>query len=87
MWLLGLVILLVLMIPLTAVVLDSEVGRAWARRMGAATDPEDEQRLQNLEDEVQYLSETVTSLQEETQFIRRLLEKPESTEAHPPGEG
>lgn len=87
MWLLGLVILLVLMIPLTAVVLDSEVGRAWARRMGAEADPEDAQRLQQLEDEVQYLSETVTSLQEETQFIRRLLEKPESTEAHPPGEG
>lgn len=87
MWLLGIVVLLVLLIPLTAVVLDSEVGRALARRLGAGVDVDGgEQRIQALEDEVKYLSETVQSLQEESHFIRNLLEKPESTESRPPGE-
>lgn len=86
MWLLGLVVLLVLMIPLTAVVLDSEVGHALARRLGSSERAAEEERLRALEDEVRYLSETVASLQEETQFIRRLLENPEPKETHPPGE-
>ena len=34
-WVLGVVVLLLMMIPLTAIVLDSEVGRALARRLGA----------------------------------------------------
>ena len=81
MWLLGIVVLLVLLIPLTAVILDSEVGRALARRLGSEGGAGgEEQRIRTLEDEVKYLSETVQSLQEETHFIRNLLEKPESTE-------
>ncbi len=76
---LSVVILLVLLIPLTAIVLDSDVGRALARRLGSETsDSSDEMRIQQLEQEVRYLSETVNSLQEETVFIRKLLEKPES---------
>lgn len=86
-WVLGVVVLLLMMIPLTAIVLDSEVGRALARRLGAGeSDAEGEARLRQLEGEVKYLSESVQSLQEETGFIRKLLEKPESGEALPPGE-
>jgi hypothetical protein len=86
-WVLGVVVLLLMMIPLTAIVLDSEVGRALARRLGSgATDAEGQARLQELEKEVQYLSETVQSLQEESRFVRQLLEKPKEQEALPPGE-
>ncbi len=86
-WVLGVVVLLLMMIPLTAIVLDSEVGRALARRLGAGgTDAEGEARLRSLEDEVKYLSETVQSLQDETTFIRQLLEKPRPQESLPPGE-
>ncbi len=86
-WVLGVVVLLLMMIPLTAIVLDSEVGRALARRLGAGqTADEGEARLKQLEGEVRYLSESVQSLQEESRFIRQLLEKPKEQEALPPGE-
>lgn len=79
-------VLLLMMIPLTAIVLDSEVGRALARRLGAGSEAENEARLKRLEKEVQYLSETVQSLQEESRFIRELLERPKEQGALPPGE-
>ncbi len=86
-WVLGVVVLLVLMIPLTAIVLDSEVGRALARRLGSGEgSAEGEARLRRLEEEVKYLSESVESLQDETGFIRKLLEKPKPQESLPPGE-
>jgi hypothetical protein len=86
-WVLGVVVLLVLMIPLTAIVLDSEVGRALARRLGSG-ESEDESagRVKRLEKEVQYLSESVQALQDETRFIRQLLEKPKQREQLPPGD-
>ncbi|KPK76284.1 MAG: hypothetical protein AMS25_17740 [Gemmatimonas sp. SM23_52] len=86
-WVLGVVVLLLMMIPLTAIVLDSEVGRALARRLGSGvTEAEGEARLKRVEEEVRYLSETVQSLQEETTFVRQLLEKPKPQESLPPGE-
>lgn len=86
-WVLGVVVLLLMMIPLTAIVLDSEVGRALARRLGAGEgDGAEQARLKQLEEEVRYLSETVQSLQDETTFIRKLLEKPKAAESLPPGE-
>lgn len=87
MWLLSIVIFLVLMIPLTAIILDSDLGRALARRLGSeAQDSSGGARLEELEQEVRYLSESVKSLQEETQFIRQLLEKPESQPSLPSGD-
>ena len=76
-----------MMIPLTAIVLDSEVGRALARRLGSGeSEAEGQARLNELEKEVQYLSEAVQSLQEESRFVRQLLEKPKEQESLPPGE-
>lgn len=87
MWVLGVVIIVVLMIPFTAIVLDSEVGRALARRLGSGAESgQAEERVKQLEKEVQYLSESVQSLQEETRFIRELLEKPRPQESLPSGE-
>lgn len=83
----GVVLALVLMIPLTAIVLDSDVGRALARRLGGGgAEGQGDGRVKALEKEVQYLSETVQSLQEETRFIRALLEEPKPQESLPPGE-
>ncbi len=65
MWVLGIVVTLLLLIPLLAILLDSDLGRALARRVepGPAAEPELSQRVEALEEEVDYLSESVRSLQ------------------------
>ena len=76
---LELILLVVLLIPIFAVLTDSPLGRALARRLEGrtATPPELEklaQRVDVLEGEVQDLETTVAGLKEENQFLQRLLE-------------
>jgi hypothetical protein len=89
-WALGFILVLIaLMIPLLAIVLDSPVARNFFR----GTDPRmlDEiiGRVQGLEDEVAQLGASVEELREETQFVQKLLEKPDKPESperlSPPG--
>ena len=86
-----LVILIALMIPLIAVILDSQIGRALAARIeGKHMQPTAELELTKkvnlLEGEVERLNSEVVRLDEETNFLHRLLEgKPEGG-ALPPGE-
>lgn len=69
------VIVLVLLIPLLAIIIDSQVGQALADRISGGRGSEDVRpRLEALEAEIRYLSETVESLQEETRFVRSLVE-------------
>lgn len=69
------VIVLVLLIPLLAIIIDSQVGQALADRISGGRGSEDVRpRLDALEAEIRYLSETVESLQEETRFVRSLVE-------------
>jgi len=71
------VVLVLLLIPILAIVLDSELGQALANRLssdeaalgGPLTD-----RVQELEAEVRYLSESLESLREESTFVRALIE-------------
>jgi hypothetical protein len=83
------VLLVALMIPLTAVILDSQVGRAIAARLekdreGGGALPG---RVAALEGEIDRLNQAVQQLEEESTFIHRLLEsKPESEGLLPPGE-
>lgn len=82
------VLLVALMIPLTAVVLDSQVGRALAARMEkdreGGTLPG---RITTLEGEVERLNQLVQRLDEESTFLHKLLESKRGTEARlPPGE-
>lgn len=65
MWVLGIVVTLLLMIPLLAILLDSDLGRALARRVEprAPAEPELGKRVEALEEEVEYLSESLRSLQ------------------------
>lgn len=81
------VVILALMIPLLAVVLDSHLGRALAeyiaRRGGPALDGNiPQQRLAALESEVERLSAEVLRLEEETEFLHKLL----ASEPRPKGD-
>lgn len=77
MW--SLFLILVLLIPLLAVILDSKLGQAVARRIeGGAPD---DARFRALEGEVDRLGAEVERLREEAEFLTRLLE--ERTEAEP----
>lgn len=77
-----LVIFVALMIPLTAVVLDSPVVRAWVERMhgGGADAPADvkelDKKVRVLEAELEAMARQLVQLQEEHQFLQRLLEDP-----------
>jgi hypothetical protein len=81
MWL---VFVLVLMIPLLAVILDSQLGRALARRVEEGG-PGSE-RLSALEAEVERLGRELQRLQEQTEFVDRLLEE-RRRDRLPGGEG
>jgi len=77
----ALVLLVVLMIPLLAIVIDSEFGRAFARRISrddSDADGELNDRISRLEGEVRYLTESLESVRDETGFLRSLLDE-EST--------
>ena len=76
---LGLLVLVALMIPIFAVLVDSPIGRALARRLEGpeATPPQLAdlaRKVEVLETEVDDLGRAVESLREENQFLQRLLE-------------
>ena len=87
---LWLVIVLALMIPLVAVILDSQLGRALAgrlehdRRVGG--DDPLVRKVAQLESEVERLNNEVNRLDEETAFLHRLLEGKPAAPELPPGE-
>jgi len=90
--LIGILVLLgiALLIPLTAVVLDSQVGRAIAARLEGDKDRAGtlQGRVTSLEGDVDRLNEVVRQLEEETGFLQRLLEeRPATEELLPPGDG
>lgn len=84
------ILIIALMIPLVAIVLDSHLGRALAdyvSRRGGEPLPSgaSSQRLQALESEVDRLGKEIMRLEEETQFLHRLLEaKPAKPHELPP---
>jgi len=82
------VLFVALMIPLVAVVLDSQVGRAIASRLERGRAPESlsERRIAALEGEVDRLSREVQRLDEESAFLHRLLEEKRAPDALPPGD-
>ena len=71
-----------LMIPLTAIVLDSPVIRAWVERMqgGKIEDGADLKELSKkvgvLESELETVNRQLAQIQEEHQYLQRLLEDP-----------
>jgi hypothetical protein len=83
------IVVLALMIPLVAVILDSQLGRALAGRLERGQ-PVDESllapRVQALEGEVERLNREVQQLQEQGEFLNRLLESKTTAGQLPPGE-
>ncbi|MBR9989967.1 MAG: hypothetical protein KFH98_09440 [Gemmatimonadetes bacterium] len=82
------VLLVALMIPLVAVILDSQVGRALAARLegGRGVDTLSDRRLAALEGEVDRLNRELQRLDEESEFIHKLLEEKRAPGALPPGD-
>jgi len=70
---------LVLLIPILAIVLDSQVGRALASRLERRNlgQPDDllQERLMYLEGEVERLSREVGRLDDQSEFLQKLLEE------------
>lgn len=85
------IIVLALLIPISAIFLDSELGRALASRIDGRSARLDEgvgTRLSALESEIERLSEDVKHLEEQGEFLQRLLETraEDDAEALPPGD-
>jgi len=85
-----LVIFVALMIPLTAVVLDSPVVRSFVdRRHGTGSDAPDHgikelaEKVGLLEAELEEVNRQVAQLQEEQQFLQRLIADPAGRQAAP----
>jgi len=90
--LIGVLLLLgiALLIPLTAVVLDSQVGRAIAGRLEGDRDQTGTLpgRVASLEADIDRLNQTVQRLEEESTFLQRLIEERPAPEGLlPPGDG
>jgi hypothetical protein len=84
MWLFVVVLIVALMIPIAAILLDSPLGRSIARRLEGGT-PADgravgvrelERRVEVLETDLEDLNRSITGMREELQFVQRLLEDP-----------
>ena len=80
MGIIALILLVALLIPIMGIVIDSPIGRALARRLeGPEQTPaalaDLARKVDLLEAEVDDLGRSVTQLQEENQFLQRLLEE------------
>ena len=84
---LQLIVVLILMIPILAIVLDSDVGKAIARRLERRNLKEGDggahERLVYLEGELERLVQEVGRLDEENQFFQKLLAERSDPDALP----
>jgi HAMP domain-containing protein len=88
---LQLILILVVLIPLLAIVLDSQVGKALAGRLErrGIEAPQDitAERIGLLEGEVERLASEIQRLDEQGEFVHKLLtERTEQGAALPPGD-
>lgn len=87
MWVLAVILLVALMIPIAAILVDSPLGRSVARRLegqGAGGDGDVRAltaRVETLEAEIEDLTRSVTGMHDELQFVQRLLEDPKKKQS------
>ncbi len=75
---------LIVLIPVLAIVIDSPLSEALARRIGNTDSGTNQSaRIDALEEEVQYLTRAVEGIREETAFVRALVEGDEGLPALP----
>jgi hypothetical protein len=85
----ALILLVALLIPIMGIVVDSPIGRALARRLeGPQEVPpallELAKKVELLEAEVDDLTRSVQTLQDENAFLQRLLDSPQRSPLPPP---
>jgi hypothetical protein len=86
-----LLVLAVILVPLLAILIDSPIGRALARRVEGPTEAappplvELARKVQLLEAELDDLHRAVETLQEENQFMQKLLSEGGRRTTLPPG--
>jgi hypothetical protein len=93
MWVLAVILIVALMIPVAAILVDSPLGRSVARRLegggggqggGLAPELRDLQRkVELLETEMEDLHRTLAGMRDEVQFVQRLLEDPHKKKPTP----
>jgi len=89
MWILAVILIVALMIPVAAILVDSPLGRSVARRLegpGGSAPPElqDLQRkVELLETEIEDLNRSLAGMRDELQFVQRLLEDPHKKKPTP----
>jgi hypothetical protein len=90
MWVIAVILIVALLIPVAAILVDSPLGRSVARRLegGTGTGPAPELRdLQRkvdvLETEIEDLTRSLTGMRDELQFMQRLLEDPHKKKPTP----
>ena len=82
MWVLAVILIVALLIPVAAILVDSPLGKSVARRMeGRADGPPPELRdvqrkVELLETELEELNRSVSGMRDEIQFLQHLLEDP-----------
>jgi len=91
MWVLAAILIVALLIPVAAILVDSPLGRSFARRMdegrggaggaggegqGSAELRDVKRKVEMLETELEDLNRSVAGMKEELQFLQRLLEDP-----------
>jgi len=87
MWVLAVILIVALLIPVAAILVDSPLGRSVARRLeggagaaGAAGPTPELRDLQRkvevLETEIEDLTRSLSGMRDEVQFMQRLLEDP-----------
>jgi hypothetical protein len=86
---LGVILLIALLIPIMGMIIDSPIGKALARRLEGpdAAPPnlaELVREVELLRGDVDDLQRNVQSLQEENQFLQRLLEDKPGSSTLPP---
>lgn len=84
---------MIVLIPVLAILIDSPLSEALARRIASKDSEPASARLDALEKEMQYLTQAVESLQDESEFVRSLVEgrdhdalPPPSTDPDDPGD-
>jgi hypothetical protein len=70
-----------LVVVLAAILVDSPLGRSWARRLegpgqGGPELQDLQRKVEALEGEVDELNRSLTGMREELQFVNKLLEDP-----------
>ena len=84
MWAVVVILLVALLIPITAILLDSPLGRSFARRLETPAPSGDlealTRRLEVLETEVADLTRSLAGMHDEVQFVQRLLEAPKKNQ-------